>query len=44
MSCARAATGSNKIDGWDFWHRTIAGVEQSLAEFRATHFPLTAPV
>ncbi|WP_405535210.1 hypothetical protein OG787_12225 [Streptomyces sp. NBC_00075] len=38
-TAARAATGSNKIDGWDFWHLTITGVEQTLAEFRATHFP-----
>ncbi|MDW8471467.1 HNH endonuclease [Streptomyces scabiei] len=43
-TAARAATGSNKIDGWDFWRLTIAGVEQTLAEFRATHFPATAPV
>lgn len=41
-TAARAATGSNKIDGWEFWHLTIAGVEQSLAEFRAQH-PLPAP-
>ncbi|MDX3274785.1 HNH endonuclease [Streptomyces scabiei] len=43
-TAARAATGSNKIDGWDFWRLTIAGVEQTLAEFRATHFPPPAPV
>jgi uncharacterized protein (TIGR02646 family) len=36
-SAARAATGSDDIDGWDFWRLTIAGVEQSLAEFRAAH-------
>ncbi|MFJ4622011.1 HNH endonuclease [Streptomyces sp. NPDC088812] len=42
-TAARAATGSNKIDGWDFWRLTIAGVEQTLAEFRATHFPPPAP-
>ncbi|MEV2189780.1 HNH endonuclease signature motif containing protein [Streptomyces phaeochromogenes] len=42
-TAARAATGSNKIDGWDFWRLTIAGVEQTFAEFRATHFPLPAP-
>ncbi|MGW2649880.1 HNH endonuclease [Streptomyces sp. NPDC001393] len=42
-TAARAATGSNKIDGWDFWRVTIAGVEQTLAEFRITHFPPTAP-
>ncbi|MGW0692797.1 HNH endonuclease [Streptomyces sp. NPDC002738] len=38
-TAARAATGSNKIDGWDFWHLTITGVEQTLAEFRSRHFP-----
>ncbi|MFB6607888.1 HNH endonuclease [Streptomyces noursei] len=42
-TAARVATGSNKIDGWDFWRLTIAGVEQTLAEFRATHYPPTAP-
>ncbi|MCX5395947.1 HNH endonuclease [Streptomyces sp. NBC_00102] len=36
-SAARAATGSDDIEGWDFWHLTIAGVEQSLAEFRTQH-------
>ncbi|MEH0510622.1 MULTISPECIES: hypothetical protein [unclassified Streptomyces] len=43
ITAARAATGSNKIDGWDFWRLTIAGVEQTLAEFRTTHFPPPAP-
>ncbi|MFD4635574.1 HNH endonuclease [Streptomyces sp. NPDC058284] len=43
-SAARAATGSDEIDGWEFWRLTIAGVEQSLAEFRATHVPPGAPV
>ncbi|MET8531514.1 hypothetical protein ABZV67_06005 [Streptomyces sp. NPDC005065] len=33
----RVATGSDDVDGWEFWRLTIAGVEQSLAEFRATH-------
>ncbi|MGW2099996.1 HNH endonuclease [Streptomyces olivaceoviridis] len=42
-TAAKVATGSNKIDGWDFWQLTIAGVEQTLAEFRATHFPRAAP-
>jgi hypothetical protein len=42
-TAARAATGSSKIDGLDFWRLTIAGVERTLAEFRATHFPPTAP-
>ncbi|MFJ9339895.1 HNH endonuclease [Streptomyces sp. NPDC101733] len=41
-TAARVATGSNKIDGWDFWQLTIGGVEQSLAEFRTTHFPTSA--
>ncbi|SBU90381.1 TIGR02646 family protein [Streptomyces sp. Ncost-T6T-1] len=36
-SAARAATGSDDIDGWDFWWLTLAGVEQSLAAFRAAH-------
>ncbi|MEU9098830.1 HNH endonuclease [Streptomyces sp. NPDC048361] len=43
-TAARAATGSNKIDGWDFWRLTIAGVEQTLAEFRARHVPPIAPM
>ncbi|MER5493434.1 HNH endonuclease [Streptomyces sp. NPDC002490] len=43
-TAARAATGSNKIDGWDFWRLTIAGVEQTLAKFRATHFPPITPM
>ncbi|MET7710984.1 HNH endonuclease [Streptomyces sp. NPDC005407] len=38
-SAARAASGSNKIDGWEFWRLTIAGAEQTLADFRAKHFP-----
>ncbi|MFE7318536.1 HNH endonuclease [Streptomyces sp. NPDC057555] len=42
-SAARAATGRDDIDGWEFWRLTIAGVEQSLAEFRATHTPPGAP-
>ncbi|MGW2918975.1 HNH endonuclease [Streptomyces angustmyceticus] len=42
-SAARAATGSDDIDGWDFWRLTVGGVEQSLAEFRATHGPPSAP-
>ncbi|REK89631.1 HNH endonuclease [Streptomyces inhibens] len=42
-SAARAATGSDDVDGWDFWRLTIAGVEQSLAEFRARHTPPGAP-
>ncbi|MGW2867266.1 restriction system modified-DNA reader domain-containing protein [Kitasatospora sp. NPDC001225] len=39
-SAARAATGSDEIDGWNFWRLAIGGVEQSLAEFRAA---LTTP-
>ncbi|MFJ9841660.1 HNH endonuclease [Kitasatospora sp. NPDC101155] len=42
-TAARAATGSNKIDGWEFWRLTIAGMEQTLADFRAKHFPPIAP-
>ncbi|MEU2995285.1 hypothetical protein ABZ772_34260 [Streptomyces griseoincarnatus] len=42
-TAARAATGSNKIDGWDFWRLTIAGVEQTLAEICAMHLPPPAP-
>ncbi|WP_244290873.1 HNH endonuclease [Streptomyces virginiae] len=38
-TAARVATGSRQIDGWNFWRLTIAGVEQTLAEFRAKHFP-----
>jgi len=38
-TAARAATGSSKIDGWEFWRLTIAGVEQTLADFRTKHFP-----
>jgi hypothetical protein len=36
-SAARAAIGSDEVDGWDFWQLTIAGVEQSLTDFRAKH-------
>lgn len=36
-SAARAATGSDDIDGWMFWRLTTAGVERTLAAFRATH-------
>ncbi|MGW0770288.1 hypothetical protein [Streptomyces sp. NPDC002676] len=32
-----------QMHGWDFWRLTVAGVEQSLAEFRATHGPPSAP-
>ncbi|MCX4735078.1 HNH endonuclease [Streptomyces sp. NBC_01363] len=42
-SAARAATGSDDIDGWDFWRLTIASVEQSLAEFRAAHITPDPP-
>jgi hypothetical protein len=42
-TAARVATGSGKIDGWEFWRLTIAGVEQTLADFRAKHFPPIAP-
>ncbi|MGY1501322.1 HNH endonuclease [Streptomyces sp. QTS52] len=36
-SAARKATGSDDVNGWDFWRLTTGGVEQSLAEFRAAH-------
>lgn len=36
-SAARAATGSDDIDGWAFWRLTVAGVEQTLDAFRAKH-------
>ncbi|MEK8142401.1 HNH endonuclease [Streptomyces sp. M10(2022)] len=42
-TAARAVTGSRKIVGWDFWRLTIGGVELTLAEFRAKHFPPIAP-
>ncbi|MBL1120201.1 HNH endonuclease [Streptomyces sp. 110] len=42
-TAARAATGSSKIDGWEFWRLTIDGLEQTLANFRAKHFPPAAP-
>ncbi|MFI9637109.1 hypothetical protein ACIHAX_30880 [Nocardia sp. NPDC051929] len=38
-SAARAATGSDDIDGWTFWRLTTDGVEQTLDAFRATHVP-----
>ncbi|MBB4700642.1 hypothetical protein [Sphaerisporangium siamense] len=38
-SAARVAIGSDDVDGWDFWRLTTAGVEQSLADFRAKHTP-----
>ncbi|MEU9010167.1 hypothetical protein AB0D12_10315 [Streptomyces sp. NPDC048479] len=36
-TAARVAVGTDDVDGWDFWCLTIAGVEQSLAEFRDAH-------
>ncbi|WP_441247387.1 HNH endonuclease [Kitasatospora sp. McL0602] len=36
-TAARVATGSDGIDGWDFWRLTVGGVEQSLAQLRASH-------
>jgi hypothetical protein len=41
-TAARAATGSDHIDGLDFWRLTEGGVTLSLAEFRAAHPPAAA--
>ena len=42
-TAARVATGSDDVNGWDFWRLTVAGVEQSLGEFRDAHEPPSTP-
>ncbi|MFF2505941.1 HNH endonuclease [Streptomyces sp. NPDC058067] len=42
-TAARAVSGNRQIDGWTFWGLTIAGVQQTLADFRAKHVPPNPP-